>query len=52
MSVVLVEAEENTDHKPVYFTMKMLTDSKSQYSSFEKVAYSLRVAAKKLRPYF
>ena len=40
MSAVPVGAEEKGDHIPVYLTRQMLTDSKSRYSSFEKVAFT------------
>ena len=51
-SAIVVKAEENRDHKHVYCTSKMLIDSESQYISFEKIAFSLWVGMKKLRPYF
>ena len=35
----------------MYFTNKILIDSKSRYNGFEKLTFSLRVAAKKLQPY-
>ena len=36
----------------VYFVSKMLIDVETRYTKFERIALSLRMAAKKLRPYF
>ena len=46
--------EENEDGKqrPVFFVSKSLADAETKYSHLEQAALALRIAAKKLRPYF
>ena len=46
--------KENTDisQKPVFYVSKSLVDAETRYNHFEQVALALRIAAKKLRPYF
>ena len=57
VSDVVVSAallKENTDgrQRPVFFVNKSLADKETRYNHLEKVALALRVATKKLFPYF
>ena len=38
--------------RPVFFVSKSLADAETRYSHLEQAALTLRIAAKKLRPYF
>ena len=46
--------KENTDgsRRPVFFVNKSLTDAEARYNHLEQTSLALRVANKKLRPYF
>ena len=44
--------EEGKIQKPVYCTSKALRGAEGQYPLMEKLAFSLVIAARKLRPYF
>ena len=50
-SAVLVR-EEGTVQKVVYYVSKRLVDVETRYPAIEKLAYSLVLASRKLRPYF
>ena len=39
-------------YRPVYFVSKALSEVEVIYSKFERVALALRMAVKKLQPYF
>ena len=52
MSVALFKEDENRKQRPVFFVSKSLTDAETRYSHLEQAALVLRVATKKLRPYF
>ena len=50
----LIEAlirEESKIQHPIYFVSKLLLDAETRYSTIEKAAYTVIVAARKLRPY-
>ncbi|KAL2248155.1 UNVERIFIED_CONTAM: hypothetical protein Sindi_2667800 [Sesamum indicum] len=51
VSSVLVR-EEGSNQNPVYYVSKMLQGAESRYSETEKLALTLVVTARKLRPYF
>ena len=51
VSSVLVR-QEGSSQRPVYYVSKGMTGSESRYPEIEKLALSLMVAARKLRPYF
>ncbi|KAL0291122.1 UNVERIFIED_CONTAM: Retrovirus-related Pol polyprotein from transposon [Sesamum calycinum] len=51
VSSVLVR-QENREHLPVYYVSKVLQGAEPRYSQIEKLALSLVIAARKLRPYF
>ena len=51
MSAVLVR-EEGNKQLPIYYVRKALRDMETRYSHLEKMALTLIVAARKLRPYF
>ena len=51
-SVALFKEDENKKQRPVFFVSKSLVDVETRYSHLEQVALALRVAMKKLRPYF
>ena len=44
--------EEGKVQKPVYYTRKALRGVEGWYPPIEKLAFSLVIAARKLRPYF
>lgn len=50
-SAILVRGEE-TVQKAVYYDSKRLVDVETRYRAIEKLAYSLVLASRKLRPYF
>ncbi|KAL0412009.1 UNVERIFIED_CONTAM: hypothetical protein Slati_3790600 [Sesamum latifolium] len=51
VSAVLVR-QECKEHHPVYYVSKVLQGAETRYSQIEKLALSLVIAARKLRPYF
>ncbi|KAL0390997.1 UNVERIFIED_CONTAM: Gag-Pol polyprotein [Sesamum calycinum] len=51
VSSVLVR-QENREHQLVYYVIKVLQGAEPRYSQIEKLALSLVIAARKLRPYF
>ena len=52
VSVALFKEDENKKQKPVFFVSKSLADVETRYSHLEQATLSLRVATKKLCPYF
>ena len=52
--VVVVEREENgaTVQRPVYYLSEVLSNSKQNYSHYQKMTYGVYLAAKKLKHYF
>ena len=44
--------EEETIQKVVYYVSKRLVDAETRYPTIRKLAYSLVLASRKLRPYF
>ncbi|XP_057954059.1 uncharacterized protein LOC131148362 [Malania oleifera] len=51
VSSVLVR-EEGRQHRPIYYTSKVLSGAEKNYSTAEKAAFSIICVARKLRPYF
>ncbi|KAL0416230.1 UNVERIFIED_CONTAM: hypothetical protein Slati_3454900 [Sesamum latifolium] len=51
LSAVLVR-QESKEHHPVYYISKVLQGAEIRYSQIEKLALSLVIATRKLRPYF
>lgn len=51
VSAVLIR-EENGTQLPVYYISKALSPTKSRYPDVEKLAFSLMIASRKLRPCF
>jgi len=51
MSSALIK-EEGKVQKPLYYTSKALRGAEGRYPPIEKLAFSLLIAARKLRPYF
>ena len=52
VSVALFKEDENKKQRPLFFFNKSLADAKTRYNHLELAALALRVATKKLRPYF
>ena len=52
VNVVLFKKGEDGRHRPVFFVSKSLADVETRYSHLEQVALALRIATKKLHPYF
>ena len=57
VSVVLVIEREEEGHKfplqkPVYYVSEVLTPCKSRYPHYQKIAYAVFMASRKLRHYF
>ena len=54
VAVIAALFKENNDirQKPVFFISKSLADAETRYSHLEQATLALRIAAKKLRPYF
>ena len=52
VSATLFKENEDGKQRPMFFVSKSLADAETRYSHLEQAALSLRVAAKKLRPYF
>ena len=51
VSVALVK-EEDGCQRPVYFTSRALRGAEERYPQMEKLAFTLIIAARKLKPYF
>ena len=52
LSVALLKEDENKKQRPVFFFNKSLAYAETQYNHLEQAALALRIATKKLRPYF
>ena len=52
VSVALFKDNEDGKQRPMFFVSKSLADAETRYSHLEQAALALRIAAKKLRPYF
>ena len=48
----MFKEDENQKHRIVFFVSKSLFEVETRYTHLEQAALALRVAAKKLRPYF
>jgi hypothetical protein len=46
------EGKELTVQRPVYYLSEVLTLSKQNYPHYQKVAYGVYIAARKLKHYF
>ena len=46
------EAQVQAVQRPVYYVSEVLTDSKQRYPHYQKLAYGVFLAARKLRHYF
>ena len=51
-NTTLVRMDAKQGQRPVYFVSKALSKVEARYSDFERGTLALKVAAKKLRPYF
>ncbi|XP_022849886.1 uncharacterized protein LOC111371977 [Olea europaea var. sylvestris] len=51
ISAVLTQEENDIQH-PIYYVSKALHEAELRYSAVEKLAFTLLMAARKLRPYF
>ena len=52
VSSALFKENEDGKQRPVFFVNKSLADVETKYNHLENAALALRIAAKKLRPYF
>ena len=52
VSAALFKENEDGRQRSVFFVSKSLADAETRYSHLEQAALALRVATKKLRPYF
>ena len=52
VSAALFKENEDGKQRPMFFIRKSLADVETRYSHLEQAALALRIAAKKLRPYF
>ena len=52
VSAVLFKDYEDRSQRPMFFVSKSLSDAETKYNHLEQAALALRIAAKKLRPYF
>ena len=52
ISAALFKEDENQKQRPIFFVRKSLSKVETQYTRLEQAALALRVAAKKLYPYF
>ena len=52
VSAALFKEDEDKKQKPVFYVSKSLLEAEARYSRLEQMALALRMAAKKLRPYF
>ena len=51
VSSTLIREEEGV-HKPVYYTSQAFQGAEAKYLKLEKIAFTLIIASRKLRPYF
>ena len=52
ISAALFKEDEIQKQIPIFFVSKSLSEAETRYTHLEQVALTLRVVAKKLRPYF
>ena len=52
VSAALLKKNEYRKQRPIFFVSKSLFETETRYTCLEQAALTLRVAAKKLRPYF
>ena len=52
VSETLFKEDENRKQRQIFFIIKSLSKVETRYTRLEQVALALRVAAKRLRPYF
>ena len=52
VSAALIKEDENQKHRPIFFVNKSLSKAETRYTLLKQAALALRVAAKKLCPYF
>ena len=52
VSATLFKENEDGKQRPVFFVSKSLADAETRYNHLEQATLALRIAAKKLRPYF
>ena len=52
VSATLFKEDEHWKQRPIFFIRKSLSESETRYTRLEQATLALRVAAKKLRPYF
>ena len=52
VSATLFKEDENWNQRPVFFVSKSLSEVETWYTLLEQATLALRVAAKKLCPYF
>ena len=52
VSAALFKENEDEKQRPVFFVSKSLADSETRYNHLEQATLALRIAAKKLHPYF
>ena len=50
--VAVLIIEKDKIQQPVYFVSHVLNPAETRYSLVEKLAYTVLIAARKLRPYF
>ena len=51
-SATLFKEDKNRKQRPIFFMSKSPSKAETRYTNFKQAALALRVAAKKLRPYF
>ena len=52
VGTALFKEDEHQKQRPIFFTSKSLSKAETRYTRLEQATLALRVAAKKLRPYF
>ena len=52
ISATLFKEDEHRQPKPIFFISNSLFEAKNRYTCLEQAALALKVAAKKIRPYF
>ena len=52
VSAALFKENKDRKQRPVFFVRKSLVNAETRYNHLEQAALALRIAAKKLRPYF
>ena len=52
VSAALFKEDEYRKQRPIFFVSKSLSEAETRYTRLQQAALALRVATKKLRPYF